>query len=65
MLLEKLMSKSSVEMAFLDGRKVAALCFGDIDLNNRPNDIDLFNCITNRDEVAGNISIPSVKFKGH
>jgi len=52
-------------MAFVDGRKVAALCFGDIDLNNRPNDIDLFNCITNRDEVAGNISIPSVKFKGH
>jgi len=45
MLLEKMLSKSAVEMAYVEGRKVAALCFGDIDLSSKPSDEELFNCI--------------------
>jgi len=65
MLLEKMLSKAAVEMAYVEGRKVAALCFGDIDLSHKPTDEELFNCISNKDEVAASISIPSLMFKGH
>jgi len=65
MLLEKMLSKAAVEMAYVEGRKVAALCFGDIDLSRKPTDEELFNCISNKDEVSASIQIPSLMFKGH
>lgn len=65
MLLEKMLSKSHVEMAYVEGRKVAALCFGDIDLSRKPTDEELFSCISNKDEISGSIAIPSLMFKGH
>lgn len=53
MLLEKLLMHSSVEMAYIDGRKVAALCYtSDIDLNSKPTEEELFECVQNKDEVA-------------
>ena len=65
MLLEKMLSKSFVEIAYVEGRKVAALCFGDIGLSRKPTDEELFNCISNKDEISGSIAIPSLMFKGH
>lgn len=46
MLIEKLLKNSEVEMAYVDGRKVAALCYtSEIDLNSKPTELELFNCI--------------------
>lgn len=46
MLLEKLLRHSQVEMAYIDGRKVAAFCYNtDIDLNHTPTDEELFDCV--------------------
>lgn len=65
MLLEKLLKGSPLEMAYIDGRKVAALCYSpQIDLNNKPSQQELFDCFTNKDEVAANIKVPSLMFKG-
>jgi hypothetical protein len=37
MLIEKLLKGADVEMAYVDGRKVAALCYSsEIDLNSKP-----------------------------
>jgi len=66
MLIEKLLKNSEVEMAYIDGRKVAALCYtSEIDLNSKPTELELFNCIQNKDEVASKIKIPSLMYKGH
>ena len=51
-------------MAYIDGRKVAALCYGgEIDLVNKPSNDELFNCVNNKDEVSRSIRIPSLMFK--
>lgn len=66
MLIEKLLQNSSVEMAYINGRKVAELCRGgEIDLAEKPSNEDLFNCISNKEEVSKSIRIPSLMFKGH
>ena len=66
MLIEKLLQNSSVEMAYIDGRKVAELCYGgEIDVANKPSNDELFDCINNKDEVSKSIRIPSLMFKGH
>ena len=56
---------NDVEMAYVDGRKVAALCYSqEIDLNTKPSRDELFNCIQNKDEVAANSKTPYLRFKG-
>jgi hypothetical protein len=46
MLIEKLLKNSNIEMAYVDGRKVAELCFSsEIDLSSKPTNEELFNCI--------------------
>ncbi len=66
MLIEKLLKNSNIEMAYVDGRKVAALCFSsEIDLSSKPTNEELFNCIQNKDDVAGSIKVPSLMYKGH
>lgn len=65
MLLEKLLKNADIEMAYVDGRRVAALCFSaEIDLNSKPSSEELFDCFTNKDEVSSKIRIPSLMFKG-
>lgn len=65
MLIEKLLKNASVEMAYVDGRKVAQLCFSsEIDLNSKPTEEELFNCIQNQDEVAAGIKVPKLMYKG-
>ena len=65
MLLEKLLKNADIEMAYVDGRRVAALCYGaEIDLNSKPTHEELFDCFTNKDEVSSKIRIPSLMFKG-
>jgi len=59
MLIEKLLQGADVEMAYVDGRKVAALCYSsEIDLSSKPTQDELFNCIQNKDEVAMGIKVP-------
>jgi hypothetical protein len=66
MLIEKMLGNYGVEIAYLDGRKVAALCYGgDLDVSARPPLEELFKCITNQDEISDKIRIPSLMFKGH
>lgn len=65
MLLEKLLASQGVEIAHVDGRKIASLCFGDIDLSNKPSNEELYDCVTNKDEVSNKITIPTLMFKGH
>lgn len=65
MLLEKLLKNADIEMAYVDGRKVASLCYGpEIDLNSKPTNEELFDCFTNKDEVSAKIRVPSLMFKG-
>jgi hypothetical protein len=46
MLIEKLLKNSDIEIAYIDGRKVAGLCYNtEIDLSNKPTQEELFNCI--------------------
>lgn len=66
MLVEKLLKNADIEMAYIDGRKIAQLCYTtEIDLSSKPSEEDLFNCITNKDEVAQRIKVPSLMYKGH
>jgi hypothetical protein len=52
MLIEKMLGNYGVEIAYLDGRKVAALCFGgDLDVSAKPAQEELFKCITNQEEI--------------
>ena len=36
----------------------------DLNLNKKPTKEELYDCITNKDEVASRIKIPSLMFKG-
>ena len=65
MLMEKLLQTHGVEMALIDGRKLANLCYGDLDVSTKPTKEELFGCITNQDEVSSKIRIPSLMFRGH
>jgi len=64
LLLEKLLGQSSVDLAYVEGRKVALLVAGDLDLN-KPSNEELFDCVVNKDQVGKQIKIPSLMFKGH
>ena len=48
-------------MAYVDGRKLAALYREDLEA---PTKEEIFDCITNKDEVAGQVKIPTIMFKG-
>jgi hypothetical protein len=61
--LEKLLSMSDVEMAYIDGTKVADLSREDLELE-KPSNEELFNCVINSEEVGKSIRIPSLMFKG-
>jgi hypothetical protein len=61
--LEKLLSMSDVEMAYIDGTKVADLSREDLELE-KPSNEELFACVINSDEVGKSIRIPSLMFKG-
>lgn len=50
-------------MAYIEGREVAKLAGAEMDLK-KPTKEELYECITNKDEVASRIRIPSLKFKG-
>ena len=62
-LIQRLLAESDVEMAYVEGRKVAMLAGADMDLK-KPSKEDLYDCINNKDEVASRIRIPSMMFKG-
>ena len=65
MLLEKLLKNADLEMAYVDGRKVAQMGMGtEIDLNTKPSNEELFSCFTNKDEVSSKIKVPNLMFKG-
>ena len=62
-LIQRLLQESEVEMAFVNGQKVAMLAGNEMDLK-KPSKEDLYDCINNKDEVASRIRIPSLMFKG-
>lgn len=62
-LIQRLLQDSDVDMAYVEGRKVAMLATEDMDLK-KPSKEDLYDCINNKDEVASRIKIPSMMFKG-
>lgn len=45
--MEKLLQAHGVELAQVDGRKLANLCHGDLDVSYKPSKEELFGCITN------------------
>mmetsp|Transcript_15190 Transcript_15190/g.20623 ORF Transcript_15190/g.20623 Transcript_15190/m.20623 type:complete len:100 (+) Transcript_15190:65-364(+) len=57
-LIQRLLQDSEVEMAYVEGRKVALLAGAEMDLK-KPSKEDLYDCIVNKDEVASRIKIPS------
>ena len=62
-LIQRLLQDSDVEMAYVEGRKVAMLAGAEMDLK-KPSKEDLYDCINNKEEVASRIRIPSLMFKG-
>ena len=61
--IQRLISESDVELAYVEGRKVALLAGAEMDLKKPPKE-DLFDCIVNKNEVESRIKIPSMMFKG-
>lgn len=62
-LIQRLLQDSEVEMAYVEGRKVALLATAEMEIK-KPSKEDLYDCINNKDEVASRIKIPSMMFKG-
>jgi hypothetical protein len=62
-LIQKLLTDNDVDIAYIEGRKVADLAGIEMDLN-KPSKEELYDCITNKDEVSLKIKIPSMMFKG-
>ena len=62
-LIQKLLTENEVDLAYIEGRKVANLASTEMDLN-KPSKEELYDCITNKDEVSFKIKIPSMMFKG-
>lgn len=52
MLLEKLLGESEVDLAYIEGRKVAGLAVGELDLKHKPTNEQIFDCIVNQDDVG-------------
>jgi len=61
--IQRLLSESEVELAYIEGRKVALLAGVEMDLKKPPKE-ELYDCIVNKNEVASRIKIPSMMFKG-
>ena len=53
-----------MDIAYIDGQKVALVAGPDMNLNKKPTKEELYECINNKDEVASRIKIPSMMFKG-
>ena len=48
MMIEKLLKNANADVVYINGRKVAQLCYtSEIDLNNKLADEELFDCIQN------------------
>ena len=61
--IQRLLQESGVELAYVEGRKVAMLAGTEMDLK-KPSKEELYDCINNKDEVSSRIRIPSLMFKG-
>ena len=61
--IQRLLQDSDIDIAYIEGREVAKLAGTEMDLK-KPKKEELFDCITNKDEVEPKINIPSLKFKG-
>lgn len=60
-LLEKLLFTYNVDLAYIEGKDIAALADEDL---KKPTPENLFDCIVNKEEVGKIIKIPSRMFKG-
>mmetsp|Transcript_6264 Transcript_6264/g.23539 ORF Transcript_6264/g.23539 Transcript_6264/m.23539 type:complete len:1062 (-) Transcript_6264:5083-8268(-) len=60
-MLERLLTRFDVPLAFIDGKKVALLAKNEA---RKPSVEDLLACIVNYDAVVSKINIPQSKFKG-
>ena len=63
-LIEKLLLDNEVELAIVEGKKVANLATNEMDLK-KPTKEELYECIVNKEDVSSKIKIPSMMFKGH
>ena len=54
--IQKLVQDSEIDMAYIEGRKVAMLAGAEMDLK-KPSKEDLYDCINNKDEVASRIDM--------
>jgi len=58
---EKLFTDHNVQLAYVDGRQLVELAHEKLE---RPKPEELFDCITNKDEVGKLVKIPALRFKG-
>ena len=63
-LIEKLLLDAGVDIAYVEGKKVAALATNEMDLK-KPTKEELYECIVNKEDVSKKVKIPSMMFKGH
>lgn len=58
---EKLFSDYNVHLAYVDGKQLSELAIGDL---AKPSKEDMYDCVTNKDEVGQLIKVPTRMFKG-
>lgn len=58
---ENLFREYNVQMAYVDGRKLVELAVEKLD---KPTNEEMFECITNKEEVGKLVKIPTLMFKG-
>ena len=58
---ENLFKEYDVGLAYVDGRKLAGLAREALD---KPTKEEIFDCITNKEEVGKMVKIPTIMFKG-
>jgi IQ domain-containing protein H len=63
-LLEKFLSTYSIDMAYIDGKALVQLSEAQTPDMRKPTNVQLYDCIANKDDVSKIIKIPSRMFKG-
>ena len=63
-LLEKFLGTYGIDMAYIDGKALVQLAESQTPEMRKPTSVQLYDCISNKEEVSKIIKIPSRMFKG-
>ena len=58
---EKLFSDYNVQLAYVDGKQLQELAIGDL---QKPSKEEIYDCVTNKDDIGQLIKVPTRMFKG-